>query len=82
MNGASIKSGDTFASGTVSGPGATQLGSLIEMTSNGAQAMAFDDGTERTLLEDGIVIEISGSIPTPGGPVSVGSVRAEILPSR
>ena len=35
VNGASLRTGDLFASGTVSGPAADQLGSLLELTWNG-----------------------------------------------
>ena len=36
VNGASLRTGDLFASGTVSGPERDQRGSLLELTWNGA----------------------------------------------
>ena len=40
VNGASLRTGDLFASGTVSGPEPGQRGSLIELTANGTQPFA------------------------------------------
>ena len=53
VNGASLRTGDLFASGTISGADPGSEGSLIELTRNGAQPIGLDDGSERTFLEDG-----------------------------
>src|SRR5690606_6008652 len=53
VNGAALRTGDLFASGTVSGPGPQQWGSLIELTRNGAEPLTLPDGTTRPFLEDG-----------------------------
>ena len=45
VNGASLRTGDLFASGTVSGPGRDQRGSLIELSWNGEQPLELPDGT-------------------------------------
>jgi fumarylacetoacetase len=52
-NGASLRAGDLLASGTISGPGRQERGSLIELTWNGAEPLRLADGSERTFLEDG-----------------------------
>jgi fumarylacetoacetase len=75
VNGASLRSGDLLASGTISGPGASERGSLIELTWNGAEPLRLSDGSERTFLEDGdevvlrapeLGLEVSGRIePAP-----------------
>jgi fumarylacetoacetase len=52
-NGATIRTGDLMASGTISGAGPGSEGSLIELTRNGAEPLRLADGSERTFLEDG-----------------------------
>ena len=39
VNGASLRTGDLFASGTISGPGREERGSLIELSWNGAEPL-------------------------------------------
>jgi len=53
VNGASLRTGDLLASGTISGPGKDERGSLIELTWNGAEPIDLPDGSTRTFLEDG-----------------------------
>ncbi|WP_330255514.1 fumarylacetoacetase [Nocardia sp. NBC_00565] len=82
VNGASLRTGDLFASGTVSGPGADERGSLIELTWNGAEPLSLPDGGTRTFLEDGDLVTLSGSAPgPPGSLISLGEVTARIQPS-
>ena len=52
-NGASIRTGDLMASGTISGRERGSEGSLIELTWNGTEPVRLEDGSERTFLEDG-----------------------------
>ena len=52
-NGASVRTGDLMASGTISGPSKGSEGSLIELTRNGAERLTLESGAERTFLEDG-----------------------------
>ena len=80
-NGARVRTGDLFASGTVSGPTAEETGSFIERTWNGAHPVRLDDGRERTFLEDGDTVTISGFAPGPDGSVVgfgevTGTIRA------
>ena len=49
VNGASLRTGDLFASGTVSGPEPDQRGSLIELAWNGAQPLSLPDGSQRAI---------------------------------
>jgi fumarylacetoacetase len=77
-NGASIRTGDLFASGTISGPDPGSEGSLIELTWNGERPVRLDDGTERTFLEDGDEIVLRGW----AGEVELAEVRGTILPVR
>ena len=45
VNGASLRAGDFFASGTISGPDPDQRGSFIEMSWNGTQPLHLADGS-------------------------------------
>jgi fumarylacetoacetase len=76
VNGASLRTGDLFASGTVSGG---SPGCLIELTWNGQQPLTLPDGSERTFLADGDEVVITATAPGPNGTVvGLGEVRGRI----
>ena len=82
-NGASLRTGDLFASGTVSGPEVGQRGSFLELAWNGEEPVTLADGSRRTFLEDGDEVTISGWAPGPGGGrVGLGAVSGRVLPAR
>ncbi len=76
-NGASIRTGDLFASGTISGAGPGSEGSLIELTWNGERPVQLADGSTRTFLEDGDEVVLRGR----AGDVELAEVRGTILPA-
>ena len=78
VNGASIRTGDLFASGTISGPEPGSEGSLIELTWNGERPLVLADGSERTFLEDGDEVILRGR----AGDVELAEVRGTIQPAR
>ncbi len=71
VNGATARAGDLFASGTVSGPTPPEFGSLLEQSWNGTKPLTLADGTQRTFLEDGDTVTITGRCSAPGA-VSIG----------
>ncbi|MGH3346859.1 MAG: fumarylacetoacetate hydrolase family protein, partial [Nocardioides sp.] len=78
-NGASLRTGDLFASGTVSGPERHQRGSFLEISWGGKEPLA--DG--RTFLEDGDTVTLRYTAPgTGGGRISLGDVTGTIVPAR
>jgi fumarylacetoacetase len=80
-NGANLRTGDLFASGTVSGPEPDQRGSFIELSWNGAEPLTLSDGSTRTFLEDGDQVRLSGVARRRDGvPVGLGDVVGRILP--
>jgi fumarylacetoacetase len=79
--GAPVRTGDLFASGTVSGPSRDQLGCLLELTRNGAEPIVLADGSRRAFLVDGDEVAITATAPGPGGEViSFGEVRGRVIP--
>ena len=63
VNGASLRTGDLYASGTVSGPERDQTGSFLELTWGGTEPVTLADGTERTFLDDGDTVTIRATAP-------------------
>jgi fumarylacetoacetase len=83
VNGASLRVGDLFGSGTVSGDDRTSFGSLLELTWNGTQPIELGDGSTRGYLDDGDVVVMTGWAPAPdGGRVTLGEVSGTITESR
>jgi fumarylacetoacetase len=82
VNGASLRTGDLFASGTVSGPSRDQRGSLIELSWNGTEPIGLADGSTRTFLEDGDTVTITGTAPGADGTrLGLGEVTGTIRPA-
>ena len=82
VNGASLSSGDLFASGTTSGDQADQRGSLLELTWNGTEPLVLGDGSTRTFLEDDDSVTIRATAPGPDGTVlTLGEVSGTIRPA-
>ena len=83
VNGASLRTGDLFASGTVSGPERDQRGSLIEMSWNGEQPLVLPDGSTRTFLQDGDEVVVTAWAPGPDGArIGLGEVSGRVEPAR
>jgi fumarylacetoacetase len=81
-NGAPVRTGDLFASGTVSGARPDTLGSLIECAWNGERPVKLADGSTRSFLEDGDEVVITAHAPGPGGTrIGFGEVSGRILPA-
>ncbi|MEA2827308.1 MAG: fumarylacetoacetase [Actinomycetota bacterium] len=60
VNGTTVRPGDLFASGTVSGSEPGTEGCLMELALNGERPVPLPDGTTRTFLEDGDTVTITG----------------------
>jgi fumarylacetoacetase len=81
-NGASTRSGDLYASGTVSGPEPGQRGSLIELAWNASNPVPLPDGSSRSWLEDGDEVTISATaLGRDGVMIGLGSATGCILPA-
>ncbi len=83
VNGASLRTGDLYASGTVSGPEPGQRGCMIELTWNGTEPLTLPDGTTRAWLEDSDELVITATAAGPGGTrIGLGEARGQILPAQ
>jgi fumarylacetoacetase len=79
VNGASLRTGDLFASGTISGAEPAQRGSFLELSWGGKEPLAGG----RTFLEDGDEVVLRYSAPgTDGGRITLGEVAGAIEPAR
>lgn len=78
-NGAALRTGDLYASGTVSGTARDECGSFIEMSWNATEPLRLDDGRGRTFLEDGDEVTITATAPgVDGGLIGLGAVTGRI----
>jgi fumarylacetoacetase len=78
VNGASLRTGDLYASGTISGDEREQRGSLLELSWGGKEP--FGDG--RTFLDDGDEVTLRATAPSAnGGRIALGEVTGRILPA-
>jgi fumarylacetoacetase len=78
VNGASLRAGDLFASGTVSGPEPGQRGSFLELSWGGKEPFAGG----RTFLEDGDTVTIRATAPGGGGGrIALGEVTGTVVPA-
>jgi fumarylacetoacetase len=73
VNGASLRTGDLLATGTISGPEPGERGSLIELSWNGSEPIELGDGSRRSFLEDGDEVVLRGE--------PLGEVRGRIAPA-
>ncbi|OKJ69982.1 fumarylacetoacetase [Streptomyces sp. CB02460] len=80
VNGASLRVGDFYASGTISGPEKHQRGSFLELSWGGKETWTAG-GEERTFLEDGDEVVLRYSAPGARGRIGLGEVRGRILPT-
>ena len=69
-----MRTGDLFASGTVSGPAPDQVGSFLELTRGGAAPVRLADGATRTYLADGDTVTIRGR----SGELDLGEVTGRV----
>ncbi len=83
VNGASVRTGDLYASGTISGRSHDERGSFLELAWNGTKPFEIGDGAKRAFLEDGDVVTLRYAAPGgTGGRIALGEVIGRIEPSR
>ena len=81
-NGAPLRTGDLYGSGTISGPEDDQLGSLLELSWGGSRPVELADGSTRTYLEDGDTVTLSATAPgAHGARIALGDVTGTVRPA-
>ena len=81
-NGASVRTGDLWGSGTISGPHRDERGSLLELSWGGREPFSVA-GAERTFLEDGDEVTLRyATSGTDGEVLRLAEVSGRIAPAR
>ena len=84
VNGASVRPGDLFGSGTASGPEPhSEGGSFLELSWGGTQPLSLPGGEERLFMADGDTVVMRGWCGGDSGReyVSMGEVTGTVLPA-
>ena len=81
-NGASLRTGDLYGSGTISGPRPDEVGSLLELSWGGSRPFETSDGSVHTYLQDGDEVVITAAAPAVGGgTLGFGGVQGRVVGS-
>jgi fumarylacetoacetase len=79
--GCDLRPGDLFGTGTISGPTAGSLGSLLEMTQAGRNPIHLETGEVRRFLEDNDEVTLRARAHNPDFvTIGFGECRGEIMP--
>ncbi len=79
INGARMRVGDLFASGTVSGPTPDSLGCMLELSQAGRSPVLLPSGETRAFLEDGDQITLVGYGDVEGRRVGFGECVCTVV---
>ena len=80
VNGCNARPGDLMASGTISGEEKGSYGSLLELTWRGTEPLTVG-GEERTFLQDGDRVVLTGRAERDGRVVDFGEVSGRVAPA-
>jgi fumarylacetoacetase len=82
VNGCNLRSGDLLGTGTLSGPGPDQAGSLLELSQGGKQPIHLSNGELRSFLEDADTVILRGHCQRQGfRRIGFGECRGTVLPA-
>jgi fumarylacetoacetase len=82
INGCNLAPGDLLGTGTLSGPSASEAGSLLELSSGGREEFKLGDSESRRFLEDGDTVIFRGWCQQADGPrIGLGEARGTIEPA-
>ena len=82
VGGCNLNPGDLLGSGTLSGPGAQQAGSLLELSAGGTQPVILPSGERRSFLQDGDRVMLRGRCERDGArSIGFGLCEGTVLPA-
>jgi fumarylacetoacetase len=79
-SGCAMRVGDLIGSGTISGPGRGERGSLLELSWGGKEPFAIAGGT-RSFIEDGDTLTLRGTARGDGYSIGFGECAGQVLPA-
>ena len=82
ITGCNVRPGDLYASGTISGESEDSYGSMLELSWKGENPLQFPNGEERTFLEDGDTVTMTGYADTDDYRIGFGEVTGKVLPAK
>ncbi len=82
ITGCNLNAGDLLASGTISGPDKESRGSLLEIAWRGTEPVELENGEQRSWIEDGDELTITGWCDGDGYRVGFGEVKGRVLPAK
>jgi fumarylacetoacetase len=82
VNGCNLNPGDLLGSGTLSGPGPGEAGSLLELSVGGKQPFTLPNGETRRFLEDGDTLVLRAHCERTGAKrIGFGDCAGTVLPA-
>jgi fumarylacetoacetase len=82
-NGCNLSPGDLIGTGTLSTKDATGLGSLLEISNGGKSPLTLPSGEQRSFLEDGDELTLTGWCEAPGAVrIGFGTCTGRVTPAR
>ncbi|MWC45653.1 fumarylacetoacetase [Sphingomonas carotinifaciens] len=83
VGGCDLNPGDLLGTGTISAATPDGFGSLLELTRNGTLPIELPNGEQRTFLEDGDTLSLSGRLEADGFvAIGFGSCVGTVVPAR
>ena len=80
ITGCNLRTGDLLASGTISGPGKDNRGSMLELSWLWTKPIKLSNGDERKSLDDGDTVTLRGWCQGDGYRIGFGDCTGTILP--
>jgi fumarylacetoacetase len=82
VNGCNLRTGDLLGTGTLSGPGPGQGGSMLELSQGGKLPVQLANGEARSFLEDGDTVILRGRCTAEGRrAIGFGECRGTVMPA-
>jgi fumarylacetoacetase len=83
VGGCNLRTGDLLGTGTLSGPGPGQGGSMLELSQGGKVPVTLANGETRTFLEDGDTVILRAYCEAQGAVrIGLGEVAGTVLPAQ